>query len=151
MPYLNNFPGAREAHEIYELFDNTLGYRFACRVCGCKWQRKPNHGKCAGVPIYNNWKDVPKSLYSETALYRDHKRKLPEGTLPIAAKRTEMSSFTPLYSLEQADPDWKTAKKKTKRAGKAEAPAPVSKETKRPEFKPFAFLDEVRKQDVNSE
>lgn len=143
MPYLNNFPGVREAHEFYEVFG--LPYRYVCRICNCKWDRKPAHGKCAGVPIYKEWKDVPSGLFSETALYRDHKRKLPEGAVPVAAKRTEMSSFTPLYRLEQADPDWKTKKKESKAKAsenpKAVAAAPAS--ASKSNFKPFAFLDEV--------
>jgi hypothetical protein len=150
--FLNKFPGAKEAHEIYPLFNDNSKKNFACRVCGCTWERKPSHGKCAGVKIYDEWSDVPKGLYSETALYRDHKRKLPDGTLPLAAKRFEMSSFTPLYSLEQADPDYKgkRAKSKAKVTPKAEgkkkeeiAETPASKKPS-----PFAWLDEIKKADL---
>lgn len=151
MPYLNKFPGAKESHEIYEVFGDTGKHqiRFACRVCGARWQRKPNHGKCAGVTIYDEWEKVPKGLYSETALYRDHKRKLPEGTLPLAAKRFEMASFTPLYSLEQANPDYKGKKAKTKSTMTkvekkiAEEKQPETKEAKK--FSPFGWIDEVKK------
>lgn len=131
MPFLNRFPGAKPEHEIYELFNDNPDKNFACRVCGCMWQRKPTHGKCPGVRVYEKWADVPVGLYSATAIYRDHKRKLPEDTLPVAAVRHESSSFTPLYSLEQGDPHYKGKKKPTK--PKADA---VSKPMSQPENKP---------------
>lgn len=137
MPFLNRFPGAKPEHEIYELFNDNPDKNFACRVCGCTWQRKPNHGKCTGVHVYEKWADVPKSLYSATAIYRDHKRKLPEGVLPIAAVRHESSSFTPLYSLEQGDPNYKGKKKKTKAKTSSAAAPDVQPETE--PKKPGAF------------
>jgi hypothetical protein len=148
MPYPSNFPYARESHEIYQLFNDDPKLNFACRNCGSKWQRKPQHGACVGVPIYNEWKDVPKGLYSETALYRDHKRKLPEGAFPLAAKRTEMNTFTPLYALEQADSDYKGKKAKTKAKRTPKTEEEKAQEKKGEELKknsPFAWLDEIPK------
>ena len=112
MSYLNKFPGAREAHEFIKLHNDDPDQNWMCRVCRCTWKRKPGHGRCAGVPIYDEWSDVPTGLVSKTAIYRDHKRKLPEDALPVAAKRTEMSSFTPLYFIQQGDPDYPGKRKK---------------------------------------
>lgn len=140
MPFLNRFPGARPEHEIYKLFNDNPNKNFACRVCGCTWQRKPNHGKCTGVKVYEKWSDVPSGLFSATAIYRDHKRKLPDDVLPIAAVRHESSSFTPIYSLEQGDPNYKGKKKKpvTKSAVVPASSEPQNEVPKKPG--PFDWL-----------
>lgn len=139
MPYLNSFPGALEAHDFFPVYrDDEITWR--CRRCLCKWKRKPNYGKCAGVPVYDDWDAVPRKLVSATAMYRDHKRKLPDDALPVAAKRSEVANFTPLYLIEQGDPNYKGKRKSTK-------PAPLPpQETKtvQKEFNPFGWLDEVR-------
>jgi hypothetical protein len=151
MPYPSNFPFARESHEIYPLFNDNPKLNFRCRVCGSVWERKPQHGTCVGVKIYYEWEDVPKGLFSETALYRDHKRKLPEGTYPLAAKRSEMNTFIPLYALEQANPDYKGKKAKTKAKAtpKAEKAEEKINWKEKPERKsgPFDWLQEVKRGD----
>lgn len=137
MPFLSeNFPGAKPEHEFYQLFNDNPDKNFACRVCGCTWKRKPYHGMCAGTRVYEKWADVPKGLYSETAMFRDQKRKLPVGVLPIAVVRHESSSFTPLYSLEQGDPNYKGKKKKS--AAKANTTSTVVDSVDEPK-KPGAF------------
>ena len=139
MPFLNRFPGAKPEHEIYQLFNNDPHKNFACRVCGLRWQRKPNHSKCPGVRVYEKWADVPEGLVSATAMYREHKRKLPDDVLPIAAVRHESSSFTPLYSLEMGNPNYKGKQKNTKAKQSAVA-APKSESDESPKPGPFDWL-----------
>jgi hypothetical protein len=106
-------------------------------------------------PLFNDneWKDVPKGLYIETALYREQKRKLPEGALPLEAKRTEMNTFTPLYALEQAEPNYKGQKAKTKAKVTPKTEEDKAQEKKLQEAKkhsPFGWIEEMRKGDNSS-
>lgn len=136
MPYLNKFPGAKAEHEFFPVHRGD-GITWRCRRCLCKWQRKPNHGKCAGVPVYDDWEHVPSKLVSATAMYRDHKRKLPDDALPVAAKRSEVSNFIPLYLIEQGDPDYPGKRKSTK-ASPIPAQEPKKNQTS---FDPFGFIE----------
>lgn len=140
MPYLNRFPGAKESHEIEQIFtDDDKNYQ--CRVCLCTWKRKPTHGKCAGVPVYESWEDVHPELTSATGMYRDHKRKLPDDALPMAAVRQESSSYIPLYLIRQGNPDYKGKRKTTK-----PSPPPVQKpKLTQTSFDPFGWLRNVER------
>lgn len=133
MPYLNRFPGAKDAHEFEAIYgdeDKTV----ICRVCLTKWKRQPNHGKCAGVPVYQNWEDVSPKLVSKTALYRDYKRKLGEGALPVAAVRHDGNSYTPLYLITQGNPNYERKRKSSK-------PIPEAEERIVQVFDPFGWLE----------
>lgn len=101
MPFPVNFPAVRPEHELYEVFGQD--HRFECRACRQTWKRKPQTGKCVGVPVFDNWSEVPAGLFSKTMLKREHKRTLPDDAIPVAAVRTFKSTaaFTPLYMLRQ--------------------------------------------------
>ncbi len=101
--YLNRLPGARDQHEFINIYTDT-DQTVACRVCMCTWKSKPHHGKCAGVRVYDSWDDVPKGLVSKTAMERDYKRTLAEGTLPAAVVRSKTNAFTPLYIVVSGKP-----------------------------------------------
>jgi hypothetical protein len=133
MPYLANFPGVKPEHEFEDIFTDD-GKTTICRVCLNRWKRKPNHGKCAGVPIYEEWDEVPNGLVSKSAIYRDHKRKLPDNALPVACVRSHENSFTPLYLVEQGNPNYEGKRKSTKAA-------PEIKSRTKQKFDPFGWLN----------
>lgn len=102
MTYLRDFPLTKDKHEVFEIF-GIPDKHYACRICMCTYKNKPR-GRCIGIRVYDDWKDVPPALVSQTTLKRTYKRTLPEGALPTAAVKTKENNYTALYPIAAGKP-----------------------------------------------
>ena len=79
-----------------------------CKNCGHVAKRRPGKaGKCAGVPVYTAWSDIPEGILTETSI-KNAGKKLASGQQPVAAKKNIdrrgrwAGHYYALYALDDA-------------------------------------------------